>query len=291
MEVDIVFKDLNERQINVLIASILGDGELTKLYKNSRRKNSSYREHYGENQKEYREWKAQFMNGLLYITPKSHSLRSASNPLFTNLFKLFYYDGRQKTIPYSLLRYCKHALFLAILYMDDGSLSISHRINHNLKKIYLLPHIYLYLQCYTSKDLTVLKNHIKEIFDIELHLASRMDGYGTILKTTSVKESFCFLNTIIEVVQGCPSMFYKTNWDYRLPQETKKWSTIYPEYEIVVSSSNRWKNYTDGEINKLVFLKKSGLTDKEIATLLGRSYWSVVNKLSELRKEKFINFS
>jgi hypothetical protein len=69
-----LFQSLNDIQINVLIASIIGDGELTKLYKGSRRKNSSYREHYGVKQKEYREWKMEIMNGLFYITPKSNSL-------------------------------------------------------------------------------------------------------------------------------------------------------------------------------------------------------------------------
>lgn len=76
-----MFANLNEVQTNVLIASIIGDGELTKLYKGSRRKNSSYREHYGKNQKAYREWKADLMGGLFYITAQSQTLRSGSNPL------------------------------------------------------------------------------------------------------------------------------------------------------------------------------------------------------------------
>ncbi len=45
---------LTSIQQNILIASIMGDGEITKIYKNSRRKNHSYREHYGEFQEEYR---------------------------------------------------------------------------------------------------------------------------------------------------------------------------------------------------------------------------------------------
>ena len=96
------------------------------------------------------------MDGLFYITPESNSLRSASSPLFTNLFKLFYHHNGKKTIPSSVLRYCNLPEFIAVLYMDDGSLSITHRVNHRNKKIYLTPQIYLYLQNYTKEDLTLL---------------------------------------------------------------------------------------------------------------------------------------
>lgn len=61
------FLQLTPVQQNVLIASIIGDGEITKLYKNSRRKNHSYREHFGIDQEEYRRWKVSFFNDLLYI--------------------------------------------------------------------------------------------------------------------------------------------------------------------------------------------------------------------------------
>lgn len=177
-----MFNGLDEIQVNILLASILGDGELTKLYKNSRRKNSSYREHYSEKQKEYREWKVGKLCGLLYITPKSQSLRSASSPLFTNLYDLFYPNGK-KEIPKIISSYCKLPHFLAVLYMDDGSLSITQRINHKSKKIYITPQIYLYLQSYKTEDLFLLKHHIQEIFNIEFKLAKRKDGYGAILRT------------------------------------------------------------------------------------------------------------
>ncbi|WP_413300381.1 DNA endonuclease [Bacillus sp. 1P10SD] len=279
-----MFNNLTVIQINVLLASIIGDGELTKLYKGSRRKNSSYREHFGDRQREYREWKAQLMNDLFYITHKSNSLRSASNPLFTNLLGLFYNNDGNKSIPATLLPYCNLSHFLAVLYMDDGSLSITAKVNHNNNKIYITPHIYLYLQNYPSLELTLLKNHIKKYFQIDLKLASRKDGHGFILRTTSVNETFSFLNKIRNVSDSCPSMFYKTNWNYRLQQESEKWKLKLPDYKLVVSSSDRWKNYSSYEIKRLVVLKKEGHLDKEIANLLGRSYWSVVYKLRELRK-------
>ncbi|CEG25899.1 DNA endonuclease [Bacillus sp. B-jedd] len=279
-----MFGELNQVQINVLIASIIGDGELTKLYKGSRRKNSSYREHYGEKQKEYREWKAQIMNNLFYITPKSQTLRSASNPIFTILLKEFYKDNRNKNIPHSFLKHCTLPYFLAILYMYDGTLSISHRINHLKQKVYITPHIYLYLQNYTPDDLTQLSAHIEKTFNIPLHLASRTDGHGFILRTTSVKEAFAYLETIKEVSKDCPTMYYKTNWDFRLKTEKEKWKEKHPNYDLVVTSSERFRKYTLEETENLIRFKRYGITDQTIADLLGRSYWSVVYKLREMRK-------
>ncbi|MFJ5716441.1 DNA endonuclease [Neobacillus sp. NPDC093127] len=280
-----MFGNLNEIQINVLIASIIGDGELTKLYKNSRRRNSSYREHYGENQKEYREWKVQIMDGLFYIRPKSHTLCSASSPFFTNLLKLFYNETGKKTIPPSLLPNCKHPSFLAVLFMDDGTLSITSKVNHNKKRIYLTPHIYLYLQNYFYEDLLILKNHIKNQFNLDLHFGYRNDGSGIILRTTSVKETFAYLDVINDATVSCPSMFYKTNWNFRLKLEEDKWGRNFPNYTFLVTSSERNKNYSIEEIKKLISLKNNGKTDKEIALTLSRSYWSIVYKLRELRKD------
>lgn len=119
------FSQLTPIQQNILIASIIGDGEITKLYKNSRRKNHSYREHFGIDQEEYRKWKVSFFNDLLYITHKSQCVRSSSLPLFTKLYPHFYHDDGSKHIPLSLLSYCTLPHFLSVLYMDDGSLSIS----------------------------------------------------------------------------------------------------------------------------------------------------------------------
>ena len=137
-------------QYNILLASILGDGTLAKISKKSRRINSNYREHFGEAQLDYRKWKITQLEGLLYFNKTKSEVLSRSLPLFTELEKLFYKSNRIKHIPEEILKSCKLPHFLATLYMDDGSLSISYRINHNLKKIYLTPHIYLYLQSFSK---------------------------------------------------------------------------------------------------------------------------------------------
>jgi hypothetical protein len=277
------FLQLTPVQQNILIASIIGDGEITKLYKNSRRKNHSYREHFGIDQEEYRRWKVSFFNDLLYITRKSQCVRSPSLPLFTKLYPHFYHDDGSKHIPLSLLPYCTLPHFLSVLYMDDGSLCISSQVNRQKKRIYLTPHIYLYLQCYPPHELQQLQHHIFTHFGITFRLSKRPDGQGSILKTTSVKDTFLFLETIAPVIHDCPSMYYKTNWNERFKTEKRKWKSKFPDFDIFVSSSERVKPYSTEEIRLLKEMKQEGATIQEIGDALQRSYWSVVYKWGEIK--------
>lgn len=272
-------------QYNILLASILGDGTLTKITKKSRRINSNFREHFGEAQLGYREWKVAQLDGIFYFNKTKSEIMSRSLPIFTELEKLFYDANRIKHIPEEILKSCTLPHFLATLYMDDGSLSISYRVNHNVKKIYLTPHIYLYLQSFSKSDLELLRNHMIEHFKVDLTLSKRKDGFGYVLKTTAVDETFKFLRAIRSVILTCPSMFYKTNWNFRFTKEVIKYASQYPEYKVITSSSERSKAYSDDEIELLIKLKLVGYTDKDVAELLERSYWSVVYKWREIRKE------
>lgn len=278
------FLQLTPIQQNILVASIMGDGEITKIYPNSRRKNHSYREHFGAHQEEYRKWKVSFFPELLYITPKSQCVRSRSMPLFTSLYSHFYREDGSKQVPIALMPYCILPHFLAILYMDDGSLCISSRVNKRKKCIYITPHIYLYLQCYAYRELQQLQQHILKHFQIAFQLSQRKDGQGMILKTTCVKDTFRFLDVISSVTDTCPSMHYKTNWDERLKLERVKWKHKYPNFDIVVSSSERYKPYSAEEIELIKQMKQNGMSIKEIASALQRSYWSIVYKWREIQR-------
>ncbi|WP_170232615.1 DNA endonuclease [Sporosarcina luteola] len=275
---------LSPIQRNILFASILGDGTLTKISKRSRRVNSNYRENFGQAQLSYRQWKVSFLQELLYFNTAQSEILSKSQPLFTALEKEFYDANRIKRIPPDLLKTCTMPHFLAILYMDDGSLSISSRVNHRLKKIYLTPHIYLYLQSFQKTDFQILQDHIKSNYKACLTLSTRKYGSGYVLKTTAVKDTFDFLNAIQPAILSCPSMYYKTNWSYRFNLEVTKWTAKYPDYEVITSSSDRTRAYSNDEISLLINLKLIGYTDKEIANILRRSYWSVVYKWREINK-------
>ncbi|PLR73719.1 DNA endonuclease [Bacillus sp. UMB0728] len=277
------FNKLTPIQQNILAASILGDGEITKLYKGSRRKNNSYREHYGAKQKEYREWKQAFLPELLYLTPQSCTLRSSSQLLFTELYPYFYDNGGNKQIPQTLLRFCDLPHFLAALYMDDGTLCITKRINHKKSIIYLTPSIMLALQNFPRKQLELLCQHIQETFNFTFHFLAVKDGKNVALKFTSVKDTFAFLDYISPVTASCPSMYYKTNWAWRFQKEKSLLEKLYPGYDIIASCSERYRNYSNEEIEMLLKLKEQGYTVSDMASALGRTYWSVTYKLRELR--------
>jgi len=281
-------KLLSMEQQCVLLASIIADGEITKIYKNSRRKNNSYREHFGDSQFAYRQWKRNWLRDWLYFTNKGDLLVSKSHPLFTEIYPYFYNSAGVKDIPFDLLKHCNSELFLAVLYMDDGSLCISKRKNDRKKLIYLTPHIYLYLQAYSKSSLILLQKFIKGKFNINLHISNRKDGSGYILKTTSITETFDFLNKINRYTQTCPSMYYKTNWIYRLEKESELISGKYPDYKILTTSEERQKNYSMEEIETIISMKKGGHTLTEISESLNRTYWSVVYKISELKKGSFL---
>lgn len=279
-----LFVGLSLNQVNILIASIIADGEITKTYPGSRRKNNSYREHYSLAQLGYREWKAKMLPDLLYLRTSKDYLVSKSNSFFTRLYPHFYNKGGQKQVPKELLAHCVLPEFIAVLYLDDGSLCINKRISVHKKQIYLSPHICLYLQSFPLSDLQIIQKHIYEAFDIHLRLSKRKDGYGYILKITTVKETLKFLSLIEAVTEEC-NMEYKSNWNKRFEKERANLKEVYPDFQIISSDSERWRNYTDEEINTIIELKRIKITDTDIAEKVNRSYWSIVYKLRELRKD------
>lgn len=274
---------LSQIERNVLIASILGDGEITKLYPGSRRKNNSYREHFSPQQLDYRIWKLNLLPHNFYFNKAKTYLLSPSLPLLTEMFSHFYNLDGNKIISDEVLKLCDLPIFLATLFLDDGSLSITVQKNERKKLIYLTPHIYLYLQCFSLEDLIKLQAHVYATFSLELKISKRRDGFGYVLKSTKVSETMKFLEIVLHVSDDCPSMFYKTNWNFRLEKEIERYKESHPEYEVIASSSDRGKNYSEEECALIQSMKDKGCTDKEIALKLGRSYWSIVYKWREIR--------
>ncbi|WP_442600441.1 hypothetical protein [Neobacillus sp. D3-1R] len=180
--------------------------------------------------------------------------------------------------------FCTLPQFLAVLYLDDGSLSISKRINHNKKLVYLTPHIYLYLQNYQVDELQVLQLHIQKIFGFNFKLTKRPDGYGYVLKLNKIEENMKFLELVKNVASNCQDMNYKFDWKARFEQEKKKFEHL-SNYTILTSDSNRNKNYSNEEVKTIIQMKKAGFSDQEIAKTLNRTYWSIVYKIKEIRKD------
>ncbi|MBF4501289.1 hypothetical protein IRY55_07940 [Savagea sp. SN6] len=279
-------EDIGLTQKQVLIGSILGDGMLEDSPTLTYGLKCNYHEHFGMNQLEYRQWKVNVMAPYFQFKSDGSYIRSESHPLFKQWRLLFYNDVREKVIPLPLIEKYLSPHLLATLYMDDGSLLISHRINHRLKKIYVTPHIALYVQNFKKHELEALCRVINSTYRIGFTLSGCPDGHRNYIKTSRVQQTMQFLQTIAPVTTTCPSMAYKTNWTYRFEKEKMKWKEQYPNYEVIVSSSERSKAYSQEEIETMIQMKREGATDQVIADTIQRTYWSVVYKLRELRKEE-----
>ncbi|WP_214889350.1 endonuclease [Exiguobacterium sp. s142] len=272
---------LSEEQVAILVASILGDGEITKCYVYDRRVNNSYREHFSMGQLSYREWKQRKLPDLLYL--RGNNLVSRSIPLMTRLFPLFY-PNNKKLIPFELLEDIRHPSFLLTLYLDDGSLLLSKRFNNNKKEIQFTPHIALYLQAFSKEQLERLAVFLFERFNINVRTSGTPSGTGYYLKTTKVTDTFQILDVLKPYLTELPDFAYKLDWETRLASDIAQHKTSHPDYTVRVSIPAR--PYSNEEIASLIEWKHQGVTDREIARRLNRTYWSVVYKWQDVKNRE-----
>ena len=275
------WEGLSEEQVAILVASILGDGEITKRYAYDRRINNSYREHFSLGQLSYREWKQRKLPDLLYL--RGDNLVSRSIPLMTRLFPLFY-PNNKKHIPFELLKDIYHPACILTLYLDDGSLLLSKRFNHKKKEIQFTPHIALYLQAFSKEQLEQLAEWMKDHYNINVRTSGTPSGTGYYLKTTKVTDTFDILNLLQPYQAELPDFMYKLSWEYRLDAEVNHYKQTHPDYTIRVSIPAR--PYSHDEVTSLIKWKQQGVTDKEIAQRLNRTYWSVVYKWQDVKNRE-----
>ncbi|HLR09755.1 MAG TPA: hypothetical protein VK120_00015 [Sporosarcina sp.] len=277
------FNDLSTTQQAITLASILGDGSLRK--RQTIAFSTSYYENSSENQRSYRQWKVEKLKPYFYFQGKSPAIVSRNSSIWMSLEKIFY-ANRIKKIPLDFLQGINDPHFLLTLYLDDGSLMISHKVNHRKKYIYLTPHIALYLQCFYRSELLSFKDWLNTTFHLQLTLARRPDGQGFYIRTTNVQATLDFLKVFEKIAPSYPEGSYKTNWLYRWHIEKTKWRQLYPTYNILLSSRERMKPYSNEEIDTLLKMRENNYTNQQIADMLGRTYWSIVYKLRDLRNKQ-----
>lgn len=275
--------DINRLERNIIIGSLLGDGSLA-LY--GRSKNAYYREHGCTRQVPYRQWKADKLKNLdfkILTNCKNPKLRSTSNKLYTNLYNSFYINGK-KSITKENLLLLDHPIGLACLYMDDGSLIIDSNKRKN-GSIYIFPRISIYTLNFSEDENILLKNYIKKTLNLNMKLKKRKDGKNFLLEINKRDEIIKFINIVKSFVQEIPCMHYKIDLKERF--ENKRTKLIEKGYKNI----NEWteiplKNgYFQEDENFIINSKLTGVTDKEIASALNRSYWGVVDKIRRLKIE------
>lgn len=270
----LLLNNLSSKQQAILLASILGDGEITKCYPGSRRKNNSYREHFGESQRFYREWKRQQLPDLLYI--RQNNLVSRSLPLFTELYPYFY-PSNQKDVPFDLLPLCNHPLFLLILYLDDGSLIVSKRFTSK-QQLIASPTIALYLQSFSKQSLTLFCEWLNHNFRLHFRVAKTSNGSGYFLRTTRFEDTMQFLDYLTPYINELPDFLYKLDWQIRIKQIQQD----HPHVKVLSAIPNRY--FSPLEIEQLLNDMSNEVPKSEIAQRLNRSTWSVYAKLNAIKK-------
>ena len=272
-------------QEQIIYGSLLGDGYISRGAERSI--NCSYQEHFGESQRLYREWKLYQLNDLNF-TISGNFLRSASHPYFKKLHPTLYPNGI-KSLSEAFISKCTHPIFLNTLYLDDGSLTISYTHNKHNNTVYCHPSIILYTLNFTRSENQLLADHLNLLFGTNFVVSSHPHGHKSLLKINKEKEVRHLLNTIAPYAKNIPSMKYKTNLETNIELKTEHIQKRYGQnVNIIISSSKRSRTYTLEEMGCIIELKKANVTNQAIADKLGRTYWSIVYKVKELRKKSLL---
>lgn len=272
--------EMTNIQRNIIIGSLIGDGTLS-IY--GRSKNACYRESTGTSQKEYRQWKVRMLKNLDFKTKKDGSIYSPSHPIYTDLYNLFYPNGR-KVLHKEGLNLLDHPIGLACLFMDDGSLVVGNYKKAN--NITLIPQVFLYSQSFLKEENLLLKNHLKKAFDIEFLLSKRKDGTNYLLTINKRNEVYKLIDIIKPYVNQIPSMRYKVDIDNKLIETKNRYINKYKDKKIRIANKYA-KNtrYSLDEENRIMEMYNRGYSCVDIANDLKRSYYGLYDKVKRMKKE------
>ncbi len=273
--------DLNTYERNIIIGSILGDGNLTFA---QRSRNAYYREHFCAQQKEYREWKMRKITSLSFRIEKERNLKSPSHPVFTELYSLFYIN-RIKTITEVNIKLLDHPVGLACLYLDDGTLMISKTTKNN--NIYITPAVGLTTLCFSKEECEILKEHLNKQFNTKFKIACHPDGKGNTLRINKVMDVYEFYELISPYCDEITCLNYK--WDIHMRLESIRKELLRKnEGNIrvrIASTKDIPARYCVEQEKLIVKMIKQGKKYGEIAAALNRTYDGIVNKVRVMREK------
>ena len=280
-QVEYIKETLPEKERNIIIGSLLGDGSLA-LY--GRSKNAHYREHGCEKQLPYRKWKQEQLSSLGFKLSALGKLSSASEEIYTKIYELFYIN-RIKTIDAYNITLLDHPIGLACLFMDDGSLVMDHYSRTH--KVQIFPRILLYTLSFSYEENIVLRDYLYERFKVNFKLKRRPDGKHYILEINQRNEIYKFIALIQDYVNEIPEMSYKVNLEKSMSDKYNK-ILLRENGKRKVMTSNlqvESKEYSKEEIDKIIQMKINNVPAKNIAEELGRSTWGVYDKIRRMKRD------
>src|SRR5699024_6980508 len=131
--------------------------------------------------------------------------------------------------------------------------------------VYCHPQILLYTLNLTKSENQLLANHLNHTFKTNFVVSGHPHGRQSLLKLNKEKEVSYFLNVIEPYTKDIPSMKYKTNIKENIQLKTEQIKRKYgKDITIVISSSNRKREYTDNELDRIIELKTNGETTQTI---------------------------
>ncbi|MBY0223496.1 MULTISPECIES: hypothetical protein [Sporosarcina] len=162
-------------------------------------------------------------------------------------------------------------------------------VRHWTKRFSLAVHTLYFWQhfIWMTAACQLLADHVNKTFGTNYVLSGHPDGHQYLLKLNKEQDVQYLFNVIASYVKEIDCMRYKTNLEENITLKTESLHVKYRKViKIVISSSGRFKAYTKEEIERMIILKNTKVADQMIADELGRSYWSVVYKLKELRRKR-----
>lgn len=135
---------------------------------------------------------------------------------------------------------------------------------------------------YKSENI-ILKNHLENTFGIKTKIKYRKDGKKTILEINKKEDIINFIDIVKPYVSEIPCMKYKIDLKERFKEKKSKLK------ELGYININSWNSsiinnsYSKEEEYFIIKSKKNGVSTKEIANILNRPYWGVVDKLRRIK--------
>ncbi len=197
---------LSQRQRELLIGSLLGDGSIRIPGHN---RNANFIVAHGEDQKEYVWWKYSLLKEWV-LTPPTRSVRryykdktrnsiswrflTLSHPQLTEMYQIFYRDNR-KIVPNDIEKLLISPFSLAVWIMDDGS--------RNKEALFLNT------QNFSFREQERLCKCLKKNFNLDatINVHSVYNGkqfYRIRINTESTRKLCCLVQKYL-----LPSMYYK----------------------------------------------------------------------------------
>jgi len=149
--------------------------------------------------------------------------------------------------------------------------------------ITLFPQILLYSQSFTLEENIMLMEHLSKTFNIEFKLSKRKDGSNYILKINKRNEVYRFLEIVEPYVNEIPSMRYKIDVESKLIDTHRKYVEKYKDRIIKIADNEALDNtYSNEEESKIIQMINDGVSYKDIAESLGRTYYGLYDKIRRM---------